>query len=240
LGVDADFRKELEDKRARLAPTRIGSDGRIMEWLEEYGEPEPTHRHLSHLWGLYPGNEITPQRTPDLAAAARKSLEARGDVSTGWSLAFKINLWARLGDGNRAHRLLSLLLTPVGTAPAQPGVRFNGGSYENLFDAHPPFQIDGNFGGAAAIGEMLLQSHTNAIQLLPALPGAWPEGDVAGLKARGGYEIDLSWKDGKLSRATLHAARAGAASVVYGDKHRDIRVQAGKVYHLNGQLATVN
>jgi alpha-L-fucosidase 2 len=238
LGVDAEFRKQLEDKRARLAPTRIASDGRIMEWLEEYAEPEPTHRHLSHLWGLYPGNEITPQATPDLAAAARKSLDARGDVSTGWSLAFKLNLWARLGDGDRAHRLLALLLTPVGTASAQPGVRFNGGSYENLFDSCPPFQIDGNFGGAAAIGEMLVQSHTGVIQLLPALPAAWPEGEVTGLKARGGYEIDLSWKGGKLLRATLRATRAATASLVYRDKHRDIKVQPGKEYRLNGELAT--
>jgi alpha-L-fucosidase 2 len=237
LGLDTEFRKELEDKRARLAPTRISSDGRIMEWLEEYGEPEPTHRHVSHLWGLYPGNEITPEATPDLAAAARKSLEARGDVSTGWSLAFKINLWARLGDGNRGHRLLALLLTPAGTAPAPPGVRFNGGSYENLFDAHPPFQIDGNFGGAAAIGEMLVQSHAGAIQLLPALPDAWSEGEVSGLKARGGFEVDLAWKAGKLSRATVRAASAGTASVVYGGKRRELRVQAGRVYRLNGELA---
>ena len=240
LNVDADFRKELEDKRARLAPTRVGSDGRIMEWLEEYAEPEPTHRHVSHLWGLYPGDEITPAFTPELAAAARKSLEVRGDVSTGWSLAYKINLWARLGDGNRAQKLLALLLTPIGSAPAPSGVRFNGGSYDNLFDGHPPFQIDGNFGGAAAIGEMLLQSHTGAIQLLPALPDAWSEGEVSGLKARGGYEVDIAWKGGKLTRATLHAAFEGTAKVVYGGKQREIAVRAGRTYRLNGDLASVN
>src|SRR5215207_2120210 len=132
LGVDAEFRKELEAKRARLAPTRVSRDGRVMEWLEEYAEPEPTHRHVSHLWALYPAAEITPDETPALAAAARKTLERRGDISTGWSLAHKINFWARLGDGDRAHRLLALLLTPVGSRGEVEGVRFSGGSYENL------------------------------------------------------------------------------------------------------------
>ena len=236
LGVDPGFRKELIEKRARLAPTRIGSDGRVMEWLEEYEEPEPRHRHVSHLWGLYPGSELTPDETPQLAEAARKSLEIRGDLSTGWSLAYKINFWARLGDGDRAHRLLSLLLSPVGSSPSVAGVRFAGGSYENLFDAHPPFQIDGNFGATAGIAEMLMQSHNGVIRLLPALPGAWPEGRVTGLRARGGFEIDIAWKNGRLVEATLRSQLGGTTQVRYGNKFLQLKTQKGKSYPLNERL----
>jgi alpha-L-fucosidase 2 len=236
LGVDAGFRKELVDKRARLAPTRIGSDGRIMEWLEEYEEPEPRHRHVSHLWGLYPGSEITLDGTPQLAEAARKSLEARGDISTGWSLAFKINFWARLGDGNRAHKLLNLLLSPVGSAGKAEGVQFAGGSYENLFDAHPPFQIDGNFGATAGISEMLLQSGDGIIRLLPALPDDWSEGRVKGLQARGGFEVEMAWQNGKLTEAILSSKRGGACKIIYGQKTLELKTQAGKSYRLDAQL----
>jgi len=236
LNVDAGFRKELVDKRARLAPTRIGSDGRIMEWLEEYEEPEPRHRHVSHLWGLYPGSEITLDGTPQLAEAARKSLEARGDISTGWSLAFKINFWARLGDGNRAHKLLNLLLSPVGSAGRVEGVQFAGGSYENLFDAHPPFQIDGNFGATAGISEMLLQSGDGLIRLLPALPNDWAEGNVKGLQARGGFEVEMAWQNGKLIQATLRSKRGGTCKIIYGQKTLELKTQAGKSYRLDAQL----
>ncbi|HWQ93413.1 MAG TPA: glycoside hydrolase family 95 protein [Clostridia bacterium] len=231
LDLDAEFRQELADKRSRLAPTRIGSDGRIMEWLEEYSEPEPKHRHVSHLWGLYPGNEISPNTTPELAEAARKSLEVRGDDGVGWSLAYKIALWARLQDGNRAWALLSKALNPV----TDLNIRYDGGGgvYPNLFDASPPFQIDGNFGATAAIGEMLLQSHDEIIHLLPALPEAWRTGEFRGVRARGGIQVDLYWKDARLTRATICADHDVTSRVKYRDKTIMLNLKAGKPVHLS-------
>jgi alpha-L-fucosidase 2 len=232
LGRDASFAAELRAARERLAPDRVGGQGQLQEWREDWDAeaPEPGHRHVSHLYALHPSAQITPRGTPALADAARVTLENRGDFTTGWAIAWRINLWARLHAGDRAHEILQLLLSPQR-------------NYPNLFDAHPPYQIDGNFGATAAIVEMLLQSHVRLsgddpagsdlrfeLELLPALPAAWPTGSVRGLRARGGFDVDLDWAEGRLVAATLTSRLGREARLRYRQTTEMLRLAPGEQF----------
>ena len=223
LGLDAEFRVQVAATRARLAPSQIGKAGQLQEWLADWDmeAPERTHRHVSHLYALFPSDQINVRTTPELAAAARRSLELRGDLSTGWAIAWRINLWARLREAEHTHAVLKLLLGPDRT-------------YPNMFDAHPPFQIDGNFGGANGIAEMLMQCVAGEIVLLPALPQAWPTGSVRGLRARGGFEIDIAWSSGKLDSVRILGAPGGEATLRYNDVARRVSAGAGRSRTLRG------
>ncbi|MEO3756334.1 glycoside hydrolase N-terminal domain-containing protein [Streptomyces sp. B6B3] len=227
LNTDTDFRNTVQSLAGRLAPTKIGAQGQIQEWQADWdaGAPEQGHRHVSHLYGLHPSNQITPTGTPELAQAARVTLERRGDAGTGWSLAWKINFWARLADGSRSYKLLRDQLTPDRTAP-------------NLFCLHPPFQIDGNFGATAGITEWLLQSHTDELHLLPALPPELPNGTVTGLRARGGDTIDITWDNGQITHATLHTHHAHTIRV-RARTPMDVTTESGEQVTVERPEATI-
>lgn len=217
LDHDPEFREQAAKTRARLAPDQIGRAGQLQEWIGDWDmlAPDLHHRHVSHLYALYPSGQIDIFDTPELAAAARKTLDIRGDEATGWGIGWRLNLWARLGDGEHAHHVLRMLLRPNRT-------------YPNLFDSHPPFQIDGNFGGTSGITEMLLRSRRNEIHLLPALPAAWSRGAISGLRARGAVRVDLSWSGGKLDQALLEAQVAGPHRIRLGNQVMDVELDANK------------
>ena len=231
LQRDTAFSKILEEKYKQIAPGQIGKYGQLQEWLEDKDDPKSNHRHVSHLWGVHPGNDMTWDESPELMKAARQSLIYRGDAGTGWSLAWKINFWARFKEGDHAMKMLKMLISPV---------EKGGGAYLNLFDAHPPFQIDGNFGGAAGIAEMLIQSHTKYIDLLPALPADFSYGNVKGICARGGFVLNLKWKGHVLQRVEIFSKAGKECWLRYNGKILHLPTTAGKSYMLNGLLEKIN
>jgi alpha-L-fucosidase 2 len=240
LDTDKEFSSLLQEMIPKIAPNQIGRLGQLQEWMEDVDDPENKHRHVSHLWGMHPGNDINWKDSPEMMEAARKSLLLRGDEGTGWSLAWKINFWARFLDGNRASELVRMLFRPVPSA----GKRMGGGSFPNLFDTHPGgggnlFQIDGNFGGAAGIVEMLIQSHLGTIDLLPALPDAITEGSISGVCARGGFELSYNWKDGILQTVKVLSKAGGDCQLRYMGQRVEFETEEGETYSFNGQLESL-
>jgi alpha-L-fucosidase 2 len=229
LGVEDDFTRDVKRGLEQLSLPKIGSDGRLMEWSEEFQEVDAGHRHVSHLYGIHPGRQYNEHDSPNMMAAARKSIEFRlatGGGHTGWSRAWIINFWARFKEAETAHENLVLL--------------FAKSTHPNLFDTHPPFQIDGNFGGTAGMAEMLLQSHAGEIELLPALPNAWANGSLAGLCARGGFEVDMEWKDGVFRSGKLRSKLGGPCTTRYGNSVAVVETEQGNVYDLVAMLKNPN
>lgn len=237
LGTDQEFALKLKEMLPKIAPNQIGKHVQLQEWMEDRDDPTNKHRHVSHLWAVYPGNEINWQQTPELMKAALQSLIYRGDDGTGWSLAWKINFWARFLDGNHAYEMVKLLFRPVQIDDVF--YAGGGGSYTNLFDAHPPFQIDGNFGAPAGMIEMLVQSQLNEIDILPALPDALPSGKISGVCARGGFELTFSWTNGKLQKLQVLSKAGQKCKLHYGEKVIEIATEKGKTYSFDGDLKRI-
>jgi len=237
LDTEREFAAMLKIKADSIAPNMIGQYGQLQEWMQDVDDPDNKHRHVSHLWGIHPGSDINWDSGPKYMEAARQSLIFRGDDATGWSLAWKINFWARLLDGNHAYELIKLLFRPIGIND----IRYEkgGGSYPNLFDGHPPFQIDGNFGAPAGIIEMLMQSHLSTIDILPALPSALPDGKITGACARGGFELSFSWNDGILSGVEVLSKAGKPCRIRYKDKTIEFETVKGESYKFDGELKRI-